>query len=76
MLASVDEAFEAFDGVSVVVNATGLGAKSLGGVEDQLVTPIRGQTVLIKTDVTDCTMDASSRFFACGIEREENGFEI
>jgi len=59
-LASLDQAFEVFDGVSLVVNATGLGAKSLGGVADALVEPIRGQTVLIKTDVTDCTMDASS----------------
>lgn len=59
-LASLDQAFESFGGVSLVVNATGLGAKSLGGVEDPLVEPIRGQTVLIKTDVTDCTMDGSS----------------
>lgn len=61
-LESIDEAFEAFDGVSVVVNATGLGAKSLGGVEDEAVKPIRGQTVLIKTDSTQCIMDGSSLF--------------
>lgn len=58
-LASVDEAFNVAPGVKVVINATGLGAKSLGGVQDSLVIPIRGQTVLIKTDVKDCTMDSS-----------------
>ncbi|KAM0791042.1 hypothetical protein ACM66B_004338 [Microbotryomycetes sp. NB124-2] len=60
-LNSVDEAFELIGrgGVEIVINATGLGAKSLGGVQDRLVTPIRGQTVLIKTDVKLCTMDGS-----------------
>ncbi|KAK4046353.1 hypothetical protein OIV83_006134 [Microbotryomycetes sp. JL201] len=62
-LNSVDEAFnlckDGGNDVSVVINATGLGAKSLGGVKDRLVTPIRGQTVLIKTDVKLCTMDGS-----------------
>jgi len=32
---------------SIVVNATGLGAKTLGGVEDETVLPIKGQTVLV-----------------------------
>lgn len=32
---------------SIVVNASGLGARSLIGVEDENVHPIRGQTVLI-----------------------------
>ncbi|SCV69635.1 BQ2448_2655 [Microbotryum intermedium] len=58
-LNSLDEALSLAPSCSVIVNATGLGAKSLGGVEDQTVTPIRGQTVLIKTDVKLCTMDAS-----------------
>ncbi|GAA6061765.1 hypothetical protein JCM10212_000745 [Sporobolomyces blumeae] len=57
---SLDEAFDAFDGgVDIVVNATGLGAKSIAGVEDQGVRPIRGQTVLIKSDCVKCTMDSS-----------------
>lgn len=64
-LLSLDEAFEVYEGVSVVVNATGLGAKSLGGVEDPRVEPIRGQTVLIKTNVTDCTMDSSGKLLYC-----------
>ena len=43
-------------GKSVVVNATGLGAKSLGGCMDQDVEPIRGQVCLVyapwmKTDL-------------------------
>jgi len=37
--------------VDLVVNATGLGAKSLVGVEDDTVYPIRGQTVLVKSDL-------------------------
>jgi glycine/D-amino acid oxidase-like deaminating enzyme len=31
-----------------VINATGLGARTLLGVEDSLVHPVRGQTVLVK----------------------------
>ncbi|BGP53383.1 D-amino acid oxidase [Rhodotorula sphaerocarpa] len=43
----------------LIVNATGLGAKSIAGVEDQEVEPIRGQTVLVKSDCKRCTMDSS-----------------
>lgn len=32
----------------MVVNALGLGAKSLVGVEDDTVRPIKGQTILIE----------------------------
>ena len=32
----------------VVVVAVGLGARSLGGVEDKAVYPVRGQTVLVR----------------------------
>lgn len=56
-LESVDECFA--DGADVLINATGLGAKHLKGVEDELVEPIRGQTVLIKTDHVRCSMDMS-----------------
>lgn len=37
-------------GYDVVVNASGLGARHLRDVADQLVHPVRGQTVLVKTD--------------------------
>lgn len=35
--------------VDLVINATGLGAKSLLGVQDDKVYPIRGQTVLVRS---------------------------
>lgn len=35
------------------------GAKSIAGVEDQEVEPIRGQTVLVKSNCKRCTMDSS-----------------
>ncbi|KAK7695034.1 hypothetical protein QCA50_002222 [Cerrena zonata] len=39
----------------IVFNATGLGARSLVGVEDKLVYPIRGQTILAEApDVKEC----------------------
>ncbi|GAA5865820.1 hypothetical protein JCM3774_003109 [Rhodotorula dairenensis] len=47
------------NGADLIVNATGLGAKSIAGVEDQEVEPIRGQTVLVKSDCKRCTMDSS-----------------
>ncbi|GAA5824410.1 hypothetical protein JCM5353_005027 [Sporobolomyces roseus] len=56
---SIEEAFETFGGVDLIVNASGLGAKSIAGVEDEEVEPIRGQTVLIKSDCVTCTMDSS-----------------
>jgi len=51
MLQSIEEPFlKAFcekEPASIVVNATALGAKTLGGVEDETVLPIKGQTVLV-----------------------------
>ncbi|WVQ72667.1 hypothetical protein IAR50_002226 [Cryptococcus sp. DSM 104548] len=49
-LSSLDEAYNlpAIGPVQLVVNASGLGAKSLIGVEDDKVHPARGQTVLVK----------------------------
>ncbi|KAJ3907558.1 hypothetical protein F5879DRAFT_986370 [Lentinula edodes] len=38
--------------VDVVVNASGVGAKYLGGVEDMLVEESRGQTMLVRTKET------------------------
>ncbi|THH21228.1 hypothetical protein EW146_g288 [Bondarzewia mesenterica] len=45
-LVSLDEAGKLAGEGGVVVNATGLGARSLIGVEDKKVFPIRGQTVI------------------------------
>ncbi|BGP22281.1 D-amino acid oxidase [Rhodotorula toruloides] len=53
---SVDQAFE---GADLVVNASGLGAKSIAGIDDQAAEPIRGQTVLVKSSCQRCTMDSS-----------------
>ncbi|GAA5982585.1 hypothetical protein JCM11641_002591 [Rhodosporidiobolus odoratus] len=59
---SVDEAFSGFPAggrPDILVNATGLGAKSIAGLEDPTVEPIRGQTVLVKSSCVRCTMDSS-----------------
>jgi D-amino-acid oxidase len=54
---SLDELYDLSSGpCDIVINASGLGARSLIGVEDPLVYPIRGQTVLVKTDVKVCLM--------------------
>lgn len=43
--------------VELVINASGLGAKSLIGIEDNKVFPARGQTVLVKAPgVKTCVM--------------------
>ena len=58
-LSSLDEAYNLPDigSVNLVVNGTGLGAKSLVGVEDELVYPGRGQTVLVRAPgVKVCVM--------------------
>lgn len=49
-LTSLDEvyAIPELGQVDLVVNATGLGARGLGGVEDKGVYPARGQTVLVR----------------------------
>lgn len=47
-VSSLDEAFSAFGQVDLVINATGLGARTLIGVEDAAVHPVRGQTVLVR----------------------------
>ncbi|KAL5518788.1 hypothetical protein ACEPAH_471 [Sanghuangporus vaninii] len=46
-VASIEEAAALGGPGSIVVNATGLGSKSLLGVEDPDVYPIRGQTILV-----------------------------
>lgn len=58
-LASLYEAYNlpAFGPVDLVINATGLGSRTLIGVEDAAVHPIRGQTVLVKAPgVKTCYM--------------------
>lgn len=35
---------------NVIINCTGLNARTLGGVEDKDMIPIRGQTVLVRND--------------------------
>lgn len=58
-LASLDSAFDlkCTGKTPLVVNATGLGARSLIGVEDPDVYPARGQTVLVRApEVSRCIM--------------------
>ncbi|KAI5479692.1 serine threonine protein kinase [Pseudohyphozyma bogoriensis] len=57
-VASLDEAFAAFGGVDCVINATGLGSKWLGGVEDETCEPVRGQTVIVEADTDHASIDA------------------
>lgn len=47
-VSSLDEAYALLGPVSLVINATGLGSRTLLGVEDMLVHPIRGQTVTVR----------------------------
>ncbi|GAA6012521.1 hypothetical protein JCM10207_009028 [Rhodosporidiobolus poonsookiae] len=56
---SLDQAFSSlpYGYPDLLVNATGLGAKSIAGIEDPAVRPIRGQTVLVKSSNVRCTMD-------------------
>lgn len=46
-VSALDEVYAIFPDVSLVINASGLGSRSLLGVEDSDVYPARGQTVLI-----------------------------
>ncbi|WVR09287.1 hypothetical protein IAU60_006352 [Kwoniella sp. DSM 27419] len=59
-LSSLDQAYNlpSIGRVSLVVNASGLGARSLIGVEDDKVYAARGQTVLVKAPgVKTCIME-------------------
>jgi D-amino-acid oxidase len=47
-VSSLDEAYSLLGPVSLVINATGLGSRTLLGVEDASVHPIRGQTVTVR----------------------------
>lgn len=44
----IDEVFNLFEKTPFVVNCTGLGARFLGGVNDEAVFPTRGQTIVAK----------------------------
>jgi glycine/D-amino acid oxidase-like deaminating enzyme len=68
-VSSLDEAYDVpeFGPVDIVVNATGLGAKTLLGVEDGEVYPGRGQTVLVETPENTsrvCIMSAENFYEA------------
>lgn len=52
-LRSIEEAAELAGPNGVLVNATGLGARSLIGVEDIKVFPKRGQTILVENSEVD-----------------------
>jgi len=53
---SIEQAYDLVPGTTLVVNATGLGAKSILGIEDPDVEPIRGQTVLIRAPNAKATI--------------------
>ncbi|KAI0285372.1 FAD dependent oxidoreductase [Russula aff. rugulosa BPL654] len=61
-VSSLDEACGLAGESGAVINATGLGARSLFGVEDTKVFPIRGQTILVYApNVKEClTIDLTS----------------
>ncbi|KEY68126.1 hypothetical protein S7711_05535 [Stachybotrys chartarum IBT 7711] len=46
--------------VDFIINATGLGAASMGGVEDKNMQPIRGQTVLVANECTPMVVTSST----------------
>ncbi|KAH8989183.1 nucleotide-binding domain-containing protein [Lactarius hatsudake] len=55
LVSSLDEASELAGEGGAIINATSLGARSLLGVEDTKVFPIRGQVVLVHApNVNDC----------------------
>ena len=68
-------------GPLVVVNCTGLGARTLGGVEDAAVTPARGQTVLVRNGLrgiitTTSGTDAGGDEACYAMERAAGGGTI
>jgi glycine/D-amino acid oxidase-like deaminating enzyme len=50
------------DDVDIVVNCTGLGAKDLGGVADQKMSPTRGQNVVVRAQHIRKTVSIISKF--------------
>lgn len=60
---SIEHAYQAIPATALVVNCTALGAKSLIGVEDQAVQPIRGQTILVRAPNAKATISLMDRTF-------------
>ncbi|KAJ9361527.1 hypothetical protein DTO027B9_688 [Paecilomyces variotii] len=61
----IDHVFDDFPDAAAVFNCTGLGARTLGGVEDKNVYPAKGQTILIaepKTPIQKMYIWDTSRF--------------
>lgn len=46
---------------NIVVNCSGLGALTLGGVQDKSVYPVRGQTVLVKNQIPSMILFSRKR---------------
>jgi glycine/D-amino acid oxidase-like deaminating enzyme len=72
-LSSLDSAFDidTTAKVSLVINATGLGARWMVGVEDEAVYPARGQTVLVRApEVRKCVMHTEGFMAAAPKEGE------
>ncbi|KAJ3994370.1 hypothetical protein F5050DRAFT_1809656 [Lentinula boryana] len=67
-LSHISEIKDVVPQVDVVVNASGVGAKYLGGVEDELVEELRGQTMLVRTKETT-VICRSGDLFAYSIPR-------
>lgn len=51
-LAHIHDAAAMLNNTDTVVNCTGLGARSLGGVKDETMIPIRGQTALVAQEAS------------------------
>lgn len=68
-ISSLDEAYT-FGPVDLVINCTGLGARTLLGVQDTKVYPARGQTVLVRAPkVTWCSSTKSKdRLQSTGVQ--------
>ncbi|KAF9064791.1 hypothetical protein BDP27DRAFT_1298717 [Rhodocollybia butyracea] len=67
-LGHISEVRDIVPEVDVVVNASGVGAKYLGGVEDHLVQESRGQTMLVRTKETTVVV-RSGDLYAYSIPR-------
>ncbi|KAJ4472994.1 hypothetical protein J3R30DRAFT_3296645, partial [Lentinula aciculospora] len=67
-LRHISEVWDTVPQVDVVVNASGVGAKYLGGVEDKQVEESRGQTMLVRTKETTVICQ-SGHLYAYSIPR-------
>ncbi|PIA14753.1 nucleotide-binding domain-containing protein, partial [Coemansia reversa NRRL 1564] len=53
----------------IVVNCTGLGSRNLGGVNDNMLYPVRGQTLLVNAPAVRCTITRVGKCFGYVIPR-------